>query len=423
MKNRIIFLLTLLPLYFNGEACTVISCAMKGEVLAGANEDYDNPFIKMWFNPATPDRYGSVCFGFPDFQAQAAMNEHGLFFDFTAQEGIDPSKLKLKNPWYGDLFFEILGKCKTVTEALAFLENHSYAFRSQVMLADREGRSVIINAQAIVEKTGPYQINTNFNVCNLKDRNYNCWRYDLADKELSSATEISVPYFRKLLKMTHQKGNGGTLYSNIYDLKRGMIYVNLFRNFDDVYVIDLKKELQKGYRVENLADHFPTLDTFESLVKNHPEFNREQILVEIEQQGVDKTLSRYQEMQLQEKDSARRAVIDGWLTDAALVLIKKSYNECSHGGSWHYWYNFPTSYDIWPSFNKDLTDATTILKRLLDQHVQHPPAFFIQEMYAYANLMQGNKEVAREYYKKSSADAPQESGNYKRSIIMLQKYQ
>jgi len=50
MKNRIIFLLTLLPLYFNGEACTVISCAIKGEVLAGANEDYDNPFIKMWFN-------------------------------------------------------------------------------------------------------------------------------------------------------------------------------------------------------------------------------------------------------------------------------------------------------------------------------------------------------------------------------------
>jgi hypothetical protein len=44
-------------------------------------------------------------------------------------------------------------------------------------------------------------------------------------------------------------------------------------------------------------------------------------------------------------------------------------------------------------------------------------------MYAYASLMQGNKAVAREYYKKSSADAPRESGNYKRSITMLQKYQ
>ena len=140
-------------------------------------------------------------------------------------------------------------------------------------------------------------------------------------------------------------------------------------------------------------------------------------------EGVDKTLYRYQEKKIQEKDSAKRAVIDGWLTDAALVLIKKSYNECSYGGSWHYWYDFPTSYDIWPSFNKDLTDATTILKWLLDQHVQQPPAFFIQEIYAYVNLMQGNKVVARDYYKKSSADAPRESGNYKRSVTMLQRYQ
>jgi hypothetical protein len=35
--------------------------------------------------------------------------------------------------------------------------------------------------------------------------------------------------------------------------------------------------------------------------------------------------------------------------------------------------------------------------------------------------MQGNKMVGKEYYKKVLAEAPKESGNYKRSLRMLEK--
>src|SRR5687768_17633960 len=128
IKNCLLIIIFLLHGYVASNACTIIAASMNGEVLAGGNEDYENPFVRLWFNPPTKDRYGSVCFGFPDLQAQAAMNEHGLFFDFTAQGGIDPSKLNLKNPYYGDLFFEILGKCKNIEEVLVFLEKHDYAF-------------------------------------------------------------------------------------------------------------------------------------------------------------------------------------------------------------------------------------------------------------------------------------------------------
>src|SRR5437868_2232696 len=102
---------------YSSRACTIVSCSLHGEVFAAANEDDYTPFSMVWFNPRTSDRYGSVCFGAPDLQIGAAMNEYGLFYDFTAQYTIDPAKYDLKHPYNGDIMFEILGKCKTVKEA------------------------------------------------------------------------------------------------------------------------------------------------------------------------------------------------------------------------------------------------------------------------------------------------------------------
>ena len=78
-------LLTLL-IYNSANACTIFSCARNGEVFAAANEDDYTPFTRIWFNPATKERYGSVCFGAPDMQVASAVNEYGLFIDFAQAE-------------------------------------------------------------------------------------------------------------------------------------------------------------------------------------------------------------------------------------------------------------------------------------------------------------------------------------------------
>ena len=146
-QNKVIIyglLIIIILLEQSAMACTIVSCSMNGEVFAAANEDDFTPFSRIWFNPGTPERYGSVCFGAPDLQIGAAMNEYGLFYDFTAQYGIDPAKFELKHPYNGDVMFELLGKCKTVKEALIFLEAHNYTATSQVLIADATGNSVII---------------------------------------------------------------------------------------------------------------------------------------------------------------------------------------------------------------------------------------------------------------------------------------
>lgn len=409
-----LFACSQIPVY----ACTIISAAMKGVVLVGANEDYSNPFVRIWFNPATRDRYGSVCIGLPDLQPQAALNEHGLFFDYTAQEGIDPSKLALKNPYRGDILFEALGKCKNIEEVLVFLRKHDYAIPSQALIADATGRSIIVNAETIVEKTASFQVNTNFNISRLRDKSYSCWRYDLAEKELSNRSDISIDIFRKILQRTSQEGMTGTMYSTICDLKKGVMYVYLYRNFDEPYVIDLKKELDKGYRVEELASHFESKSSFDVVVANHPEFKREQIIDDISQNGVDQTLRRYES--LKKGKPSMQDEINGWMIDAAIIMIVNAYNKHSSGGWWKYWYGFPASYEVW-SGGENLNASRRIFEWLLAAQPKDSTPFFLHEMLGYVHTMQGNRKLGEDFYRKALAQAPKDSGTYRRSARMLEE--
>jgi hypothetical protein len=397
MKKAIITIFAFfLFINYNISACTIVSCSLKGKVFAAANEDDYTSFSRIWFNPRIDSRYGSVCFGLPDLQVQAAMNEYGLFFDFTAQDDIDPSKYHLKNPYNGDLFFEILGRCKNVKEALDFLSTHDYTFSSQALLADAEGNSVVINAGAKVIKNGNYQINTNFNICNVATGNYSCRRYDIANEMLSKATKLSVPFLKSILDATHQEGKLSTIYSNIYDLKNGIIYVYLFHNFNSVYVIDLKKELKKGYRLENLAKHFPVYYSYETFMQADPGYKKELIMTEIDNKGLENTITHY--ISLTDTSSAYKLA----LIDVSLQLIRNSWNEHANGGMWEYWFSLPGGYLITQYKDKRLDAAAEILSYIMKQgKIDSKYRYFTYEIYAFINLVQGKTQLAREYYEKA----------------------
>ena len=91
---------------------------------------------------------------------------------------------------------------------------------------------------------------------NVADGNYPCWRYRTADKILSGAGSLSIDLIREVLEKTHQEGGSLTVYSNIYDLKKGMIYVYSLRNFNEVVVLNLAEELKKGERRIELPSLF-----------------------------------------------------------------------------------------------------------------------------------------------------------------------
>jgi hypothetical protein len=401
VKNKFLLLIVgLMSLNFQtATACTIFSCARAGEIFAASNEDDNTPFTRIWYNPGTKERYGSVCFGGPDMQVAAAMNEYGLFFDFAAAS-YDISKLKLNNPFNGFLMWEVLGKCKNVKEALEIIKKYDYNSASQVLLADKEGNSILINPTGIIEKKGNFQVNAN---CNMINKKLSCRRPEIVNGELSKSKKNKVEFLKEILNKTHQEGeNLTTLYSTIFDLKRGIVYVYLFHNYETAYKIDLKAELKKGYRIENLADHFPASFAYESFSKNHSLYLKESIVNEINKTGVDHTIDKY--IAESQTSHTKDSMLSPALLEVALQLIKYSWNEHTNGGMWDYWFSLPKGYEI-KQFQDSKMDAAEKLLQYLSgkENPDKKLTNFMFEIQAYIHLVKGDFGKAKSYYEKAIA--------------------
>jgi penicillin V acylase-like amidase (Ntn superfamily) len=241
------------------EACTAFLAVQGDMVLAGNNEDFFNPRTKVWFIPATEGKYGRVYFGFDNFVPQGGMNERGLFWDGFATAPRKVTRGADKPKYIGNLNDKVMAECATVEEVLAvfdryFLDNMG---GHQLMFGDAKGDSVIIEGDALVRKKGRFQVVTNFRQSLTPAGQETCERYQTAVRMLEQSNEISVPLFRRILTAVHQEADSPTLYSNIYDLKRRVVYLYHFHNFENVVVLDLAEELKKGKRELDLPALFP----------------------------------------------------------------------------------------------------------------------------------------------------------------------
>ena len=65
----------------------------------------------------------------------------------------------------------------------------------------------------------------------------------------------------------HNEKRSPTTYSNIYDLKRGIVHVYHFHNFENAVTFDLAEELKKGKRHIELPSLFPRTFAWEVFKK------------------------------------------------------------------------------------------------------------------------------------------------------------
>jgi penicillin V acylase-like amidase (Ntn superfamily) len=262
-------------------ACTVFF-AFDGKVaLAASNEDWADPNTQIWFVPATKNNYGIVYFGFGKGEyppggvsrhklkipevgitqinpkdlygfPQGGMNEKGLFFDGASTEVIKAGPARGKKEYDGQLEDLILRKCATVEEVLKLLETYAFNLNTgQWMFADKTGDSVIIEAgEVIVRKKGDYQVMTNFLQSRIEPAKVTCPRYTLVSRTLADRMDLSVDRVRSVLKETAQKY---TIYSTIFDLTNGDVYVHHQGDFDRTVKINLNEELKRGERILKIA--------------------------------------------------------------------------------------------------------------------------------------------------------------------------
>jgi hypothetical protein len=241
------------------EACTGFVLAKGNRVLAGNNEDYWNTNTRMWFVPAEEGTYGRVYFGFDNGFPQGGMNDQGLFFDGFATAAKKVTKSLDKPRFQGLLLDEAMSKCGTVQDVVELFQKYNLAWLNKAMLffADRTGDSVIIEGDEFVRKSGAFQVVTNFYQSQITSGPKPCERYEIAHRMLSDAEEPSIALCRQVLAATHAEGKAVTLYSNVYDLTKGVVYLYHFHNFENVVVIDVAKELEKGAHEVDIASLFP----------------------------------------------------------------------------------------------------------------------------------------------------------------------
>jgi len=251
-------------------ACTVFYASQGDTVLAGNNEDWVNPNTKVWFEPAEKGKYGRVFFGFDNFYPQGGMNEKGLFFDVTAAKPVEVAVASEKPLYKGNLIREkIMPECVTVQEALSLFRRYQAPrkWKWMYIIGDSTGDSAIIGPYGIIRKKGNFQVATNFYQSKVKPGEYPCERYKIAVDMLGKCTDISVDHFRRILDATHQEGDtSNTLYSNIYDLKKGLIYLYHFHSYQNEVIINLEEELKKGRHSYDLPSLFPKTFAAESLL-------------------------------------------------------------------------------------------------------------------------------------------------------------
>jgi hypothetical protein len=180
---------------------------------------------------------------------------------------LEIKRSKEKPKFKGDIIDKFMSECATVTEVLDLFDNYNLEFmlKFQMFIVDKTGDSAIIEGDDIIRKTGSYQVVTNFHQSKVGDKRQACqWykggclRYQIAENMLKDGRAVSVEHFREILEATHQNTLGvRSLYSNIYDLKNGLVYLYYLHNFDNEVIINLKEELKKGshyYEIPSLFD-------------------------------------------------------------------------------------------------------------------------------------------------------------------------
>jgi len=258
----VIVLLSILLLPEETSACSMFYYVDKtnGKIYFVNNEDYwynVNPYIQIY--PKSKNEFARLWYGWDDF-AQGGINEFGLLFD-----GAVTPKQKLPdgyhNPEGRNIGDEILASCKTVEEAIDFMEKEKIAIsEGHIFFGDNTGNAVVmewINGEKrTIQKSNNMLIATNFLLADTSAGNYPCPRYQSIEQRLNQLNESTDSLDLKMIgnaiagavqiPQKDEKGNlGGTLYTSFINVS--VMEFTLVYQLDNSKItkFDLKKEFEK----------------------------------------------------------------------------------------------------------------------------------------------------------------------------------
>lgn len=240
---------------------TSIACSIlyfvdeeSGKIYIVNNEDYwydEDAYLQLM--PASKGTYARLWYGWDKF-AQGGVNEHGLAFDgaVTPEQEIPEGYDGPNGRNIGD---ELLATCKTVEEAIAFLEENKIALtNAHFFLGDGEGNAVILEwiegEKQIIQKEGNTLIATNYLLAKPEAGNYPCYRYDSIQERVNKLEQQTEPITLQQVGMAAaaavqtpreiENGKvGGTLYTSFINVTDGEFVIVPKLNNEKAIKLDL----------------------------------------------------------------------------------------------------------------------------------------------------------------------------------------
>jgi len=243
-------------------ACSMFKITMHGKTMVGNNEDFWNPNDRVWFEKGKKGEYGAFYVGFDNFWPQGGMNQAGLVFDGFAEDYKAIADTIGKRPLSMNFLKEIMKRCATVEEVKNYLNqfNLSGLETSMFFFVDKSGNYLVAEGDSLIVGNKEKYIVSNFypsqinNECDVPLSYFQKGR-----KYLENNKDISVAFCSSVMDTMHQERvwGAGTMYTTIYDLKEGIIYLYFFRDYKHVVKFNLNEELAKDNHSLIVPDLFP----------------------------------------------------------------------------------------------------------------------------------------------------------------------
>jgi hypothetical protein len=255
-------------------ACSMFKITLHGKTMVGNNEDFWNPNDRIWFEKGKNSEYGAFYVGFDNFWPQGGMNQAGLVFDGFAEDYKAIADTIGKKPLPMDFLKEIMRKCETVDDVKNYLSksNLSGLETSMFFFVDKTGKYLVVEGDSLIIGNNEHYIASNFYPSQIKNEcDVPLSYFQKGRKYLENNKDTSVAFCSSVMDTMHQERvwGAGTMYTTIYDLKEGAIYLYFFRDYKQVIKFNLNEELVKDNHSLVVPDLFPENKKGQDFLKNY----------------------------------------------------------------------------------------------------------------------------------------------------------
>ena len=245
--------------------CSMFKITLYGKTMVGNNEDSWRLTSRIWFEKGREGKYGGVYVGYSDLFPQGGMNEAGLAFDGFAVypkqlKDVSP-KRKIDNPT--NFIKEIMQNCKSVDEVRDIANKYDRRnFNSAMFLfVEKSGKYLVVESDTLIFGNDEKYVLSNFcpsitnDLTKVKIDRYQRGRTFLENKE-----DTSLNFCKSVMDTMHEcraRLGDGTLYTSIYDLNEGLVYLYFYHDYENVVKFNLQQELKKGNHIYTMPNLFP----------------------------------------------------------------------------------------------------------------------------------------------------------------------